>query len=78
MKDIVIKGKDIRREFIILLICFIMAMLVNTAAIITYDRPWSELYSQIGYVVFMSICIYMILAVIRAIVYGILSLLGRK
>ena len=78
MKDIVIRGKDIRREFIVMFCCFIMAMLLNAVAIIVYDRPWSELYSQIGYVVFLSICIYMLLAVVRAVIYGILSLLGRK
>lgn len=77
MKDIVIKGKDIRREFIVMFCCFIMAMLVNAAAIITYDRPWSELYSQIGYVIFMSVCIYILLAVVRVIVYFILSLLRK-
>ena len=77
MKDIVIKGKDIRREFIVMFCCFIMAMMVNTAAIITYDRPWSELYSQIGYVIFMSVCIYILLAVVRVIVYCILSLLRK-
>lgn len=77
MKDIVIKGKDIRREFIVMFCCFIMAMLVNAAAIITYDRPWSELYSQIGYVIFMSVCIYILLAVVRVIVYCILSLLRK-
>ena len=77
MKDIVIKGKDIRREFIVMFCCFIMAMLVNAAAIITYDRPWSELYSQIGYVIFMSVCIYILLAVVRVIIYCILSLLRK-
>lgn len=77
MKDIVIKGKDISREFIVMFCCFIMAMLVNAAAIITYDRPWSELYSQIGYVIFMSVCIYILLAVVRVIVYFILSLLRK-
>ena len=54
MKDIVITEKMIRRELYVLLGGFVAAMLVNVGAIIAYDRPWSELYSQIGFVFFIT------------------------
>lgn len=68
MKDIIITQKDIVRELYIILACFILACLVNVGAIIAYDRPWSELWSQIGFVIFIAVAIYVLLTVIRIIV----------
>lgn len=68
MKDIVITGKMIRRELYVFLGCFVAAFFVNVGAIISYDRPWSELYSQIGFVIFMTVGIYILLAVFRFLV----------
>ena len=68
MKDIVISEKHVRRELCFILVCFVLAFLVNVGAIIAYDRPWSELYSQIGYVLFITAGIYVLLAVVRIIV----------
>ena len=77
MKDIVITGKMIRRELCVLLGCFVAAFFVNVGAIISYDRPWSELYSQIGFVIFMTIGIYVLLAVLRLIVCLLTKLLKK-
>lgn len=68
MKDIIITQKDIVRELYIILVCFILACLVNVGAIIAYDRPWSELWSQIGFVVFIAAGIYVLLAVVRILI----------
>lgn len=68
MKDIIITQKDIVRELYIFLVCFILACLVNVGAIIAYDRPWSELWSQIGFVVFIAAGIYVFLAVVRILI----------
>lgn len=68
MKDIIITQKDIVRELYIILACFILACLVNVGAIIAYDRPWSELWSQIGFVIFIAVAIYVLLTVIRIII----------
>lgn len=78
MKDIVIKGSDIRRELYILLGSFIAACAVNIGTIIAYDRPWSELYSQIGYVVFLSIIIYFLLFIIRMLLLLVRKIFTRK
>jgi len=77
MKDIVIKEKHIIRELYIALASFVAACLVNVGAIIAFDRPWSELWSQIGYVVFIAAGIYVLLAVIRIIVALVLSLFRK-
>lgn len=78
MKDIVIKEKDIIRELYIILVSFILACLVNVGAIIAYDRPWSELWSQIGYVLFVAAGIYVLLAVIRILVFLICKIFKRQ
>ena len=69
MKDIVITEKMIRRELYVLLGCFVAAFFVNVGAIIAYDRPWSELYSQIGFVLFITGGIYVLLAIFRFLVW---------
>jgi hypothetical protein len=69
MKDIVITEKMIRRELYVLLGCFMAACLVNVGAIIAYDRPWSELYSQIGFVFFITGGVYVLLAIFRFLVW---------
>jgi hypothetical protein len=78
MKDIVITGKMLRREFYIILGCFIVACLVNVGAIIAYDRPWSELYSQIGFVVFITGGIWCLLAIFRFVIYLISKIFKKN
>lgn len=77
MKDIIITQKDIVRELYVILVSFILACLVNVGAIIAYDRPWSELWSQIGFVLFITVGIYVILAVVRIIVRLICKLIKK-
>ena len=78
MKEIVITEKMIRRELLVLLGCFVVACLVNAGAIIAYDRPWSELYSQIGFVIFITGGIYVLLAVFRVLVWLVAKLFKKK
>ena len=68
MKDIIIKEKHIRRELYLILVSFVLAFVVNVGAIVAFDRPWSELYSQIGYVLFITVGIYVVLATVRIII----------
>lgn len=69
MKDIVITGKQIRRELYILLGCFIFAVCLNIFAIIKYSRPAVELVSMIGYVIAATVIVYLLLLIIRLIVW---------
>lgn len=45
--------------------CFLAACLVNVAAIVRYGTPWSELYSQIGYVVCITAGLYLLVWLVR-------------
>lgn len=71
MKDLVISGKNIRRELLILLGCFIVGMLTNVGAIIAYDRPFTEFFSQIGFVIVFSLILYFVLWVVRLVVLAV-------
>lgn len=76
MKDIVITSKALRREAWVLLGCFVVACGVNVGAIVAYDRPWSELYSQIGFVVAAALLLYLLLWVVRGVVALLKWLIG--
>ena len=71
MKDIIITSKTIKRERNFYLLSFILAFLINVGAVIGYTRPWTEIFSQIGYVVVISIFTYFLLWVPRGIIIGI-------
>lgn len=77
MKDTVISAAVKRREFKIWLACFIVANIVNWAAIIKYQTPWYEIFTQIGYVVVSSLLFYGLLLLVR-IAYKILRRLSAK
>ena len=77
MKDTVISAAVKRRELKIWLVCFVVANIVNWAAIIKFDTPWYEVFTQIGYVVVSSLVLYVLLLLVR-IAYRILRRLAAK
>ena len=77
MKDTVISAAVKRRELKIWLVCFIVANIVNWAAIIKYQTPWYEIFTQIGYVIVSSLLLYGLLLLVR-IAYKILRRLSDK
>ena len=77
MKDTIISAAVKRRELKILLVCFILANVVNWVAIIKFGTPWYEIFTQIGYVVVSSLLIYGLLLLVR-IAYKILRRLSAK
>ena len=77
MKDTVITADVKRRELWILLGCFVVANVVNWVAIIKFETPWFEVFSQIGYVVVTTCILYILLWVLRLGWY-LLKYLTRK
>lgn len=71
MKDIVITAQRIKKELYILLGCFAVACILNAISIILYKTPWFEIFTQIGYVVIITVGIYLLVAFVR----GVISLL---
>lgn len=78
MKDIVITSQMIKRERNIYLLCFLLSFAINMIAIVVYDRPWTEMFSQLGYVFVISIFIYIILWIPRLIFIWICRLFRKK
>ena len=72
-----ISSSTIKREVWIAAGCFIAASLVNVVAIICYKGNWTEAFTQIGYVIVLSIIIYVLVNIIRLLVWLILSTVRR-
>lgn len=77
MKDIIIKGNQIKKEIIIWLVCFFSAVLLNVYAIVIYDTGWVELLSQLHIVLLVSCVIYFFVGIIR-IAFNLLMRMVRK
>ncbi|MFW6371312.1 MAG: hypothetical protein ACOC10_08930 [Bacteroidota bacterium] len=80
MKDIVITGKRIKTELIYLLVSFIIGIGLNIYAIVKYNTHWKELVTQLWTVFVFSLVIYLIVLILRLIVFGVISLfsLGKN
>ena len=68
MKPIVIDSKFVKRELLILLGCFVAAVIFDLVGIILYQRPAIELLTTIGYEVVIALSLYGFLALIRILV----------
>jgi hypothetical protein len=78
MKPIVIDSKFVKRELLILLGCFIAAVIFDLVAIILYKRPAIELLTTIGYEVVIALGLYAFLALVRILVFLVASLFRKK
>ena len=77
MKDTIISAAVKHRELKILLVCFILANVVNWVAIIKFGTPWYEVFTQVGYMTVTTLIIYGLLLLVR-IAYHILRRLSAK
>ena len=77
MKDTIISAEVKRRELKILLGCFIIANITNWVAIIKFQTPWYEVFTQVGYVTVTSLLIYGLVLLVR-IAWRILHRLLKK
>jgi hypothetical protein len=71
MKDTIITVKRKKTEIITLVICFIIANLINLYAIIRYKTSYIELLVMLGYVVILTLALYLLWTMIRLIFYAI-------
>jgi hypothetical protein len=72
MQDIVIKGKTIRRELFVLLVCIIIAFGLNIYSIIAYHTEWKELFTTFHLVLLLGLVIYLLLGLVRLLIKGLL------
>lgn len=78
MKDIIIKRKFYIRELKIFLVMFIIALLLNIYAIISFDTSWMELISQFHIMLLLAFIFYFIIGVFRIIAWLVGRLVKKK
>lgn len=78
MKDLVISARRIRREIRFAAAAFIVAFLTNLYAVVRFDRPWYELFTQMGYVVVITAVIYLLLWIPRLLAALVSGMGGRR
>jgi len=78
MKDHIITAKYQKKEFRILLFCFVFVFLLNIAAVIIYKSPWLEIFTEIGYVLLITMVLYFLFLLIRMIIFFIKTLFHRS
>ncbi|MFZ5430848.1 MAG: hypothetical protein ACOZDD_11495 [Bacteroidota bacterium] len=78
MRDLIIPGKVIKRELIILIVSFVAAVLLNIYSIIKYKTAWGELFSQLHVVVAVTLIIYLLVILFRLLISPIFRLLTHK
>lgn len=78
LKDSVITGRQKTREILIFLACFAVAFCINIYSIVKFSTPWTEVFTQIGFVCLITGVLYVLLWVIRIIVMLVKKLLKKK
>lgn len=78
MKDIIITSKRQKKELYILAACFFISFIINIAAVIIYKTTWKEVFTQIGYVVAITIVIYTISSILRLLIKMLSRLLKNS
>lgn len=68
MKDTVISSATKKRELMILLICFLAAVLFNIISILVYKTPWKELFTQLHVVLLVGLFFYAVSGLIRLLI----------
>lgn len=78
MKDIIITSKRLKKEIYILSTCFIIAFLINIFSIIAFKTPWYEIFTQIGYVLVITLILYLLVAIVRVVTILIKKMFTRS
>lgn len=78
MKDTVITARRKKRELYVLLICFVLANLLNVYAILVYGGSFIELVTSFFYILSFTIALYITAGIFRLLYWGIKCLLTRK
>jgi len=78
MKDLVISSNKLKKEILFFAVCFVAAFIINIIAVIIYKTPWYEMFTQIGYVLVITLVIYFMVILFRVIILLIKKLFVRK
>ena len=78
MKDLIIPGKLLKREFIIFCCCLLAAWLVDVYAVLKFNGHWTELFTQVGFVLTITIALYLLRLLVWGISILVKKILGRR
>lgn len=78
MEDVTSRGKRIKKEFIILMICLLLAFGINIYFIIIHQTRWVELWTYLPTVILLGIMIYLLLAAVRSLIYIVRMVFIKK
>ena len=78
MKDLVIRGNWLKKELIIFASTFIFAFIVNIIGIIKHNTQWIELVSQLHVVFILAVVLYILLWLVRLIIYVVILPFRKK
>lgn len=78
MRDTVLTARRKKIEIITLLVCFVLANLVNLYAIITYHRSMMEMITSIFYIIIFAFVLYAAWTLLRLLFYGVKILFTKK
>jgi len=68
MKDIKFTVKQQKREIVYILVCLLLAFVINIISIMSYQTEWKELYTQWFPVLILTFLFYFLFTVIRLII----------
>ncbi|MDE6801994.1 MAG: hypothetical protein K2J07_03690 [Muribaculaceae bacterium] len=71
MKPITLSPTILARESGYLAACLLTALGANIYAVIHFHRPAVELFSQLGFVVVITIALYIYILILRLIFHGV-------
>ena len=77
MKDIHIPGEVIRRELLIFIGCFLIAVVMNAGSIAYYQTNWIELITALDVTIVIACIMYVVFGIVR-IFYGTILRLYQK
>lgn len=74
MNEIKMKSNRLKKEAIYFGSAFGIAFLLNVFSIVRYKTHWSELYTQLGYVLMVAIILYVLVIVVRVAIKAVKSM----
>lgn len=78
MKELKLTVKRQKTEGLIFGCCFLMAFLMNVLSIVLYDTQWKELYTQLCWVLAISLFLYFLIGAFRLLYRCVRRLVSSK
>lgn len=73
MKDLIIPGRILKRELIIIVLFLAAAWLLDVYAVLKYGGHWTELFTQVGFIATITAILY----IVRLLLWGISYIVKR-